>query len=221
MRIELFIVSAFLDLCHSNSAHAQKNDTPIDTWVTLSDYPSEAIKNGQQGFVNVQYKIGPDGSVSNCKVVYANAPKNLVNITCAAIKERARYLPAYSRKGNAVIGQDTVIVRWLLNPTTVRVERNFGGSVPLNNPSIWATDLDYNRDVAAIGKTDVGIEFNISANGRISTCRTYESSGSEKVDQYTCALVANRARFIQPFDDKGNPMTTVGKTVVHWQKPSF
>jgi TonB family protein len=203
----------------SGPALAQQRLVPSSSWVKPSDYPADAAKKGEHGVVRAEITISPAGTVANCKSGYKTTLPSLAEATCKAISERAKYKPAHDKGGQPVVGKDTVSVEWAASPPSVRILGDFGGSIPTNFPGDWATDNDYNAIVAAVGSAEVGIRMRIGPTGRMTACGAYQSSGNQKLDSYTCALVASRARFAQPTDDKGEPMTTVGQIVVHWKKP--
>ncbi|WP_254602048.1 energy transducer TonB [Sphingomonas bacterium] len=52
----------------------------------------------------------------------------------------------------------------------------------------------------------VGVRYHIEANGRVSDCAITRSSGSESLDQNTCALIQRRFRFDPSRDPQGHPI---------------
>ena len=202
----------------STAAEAQQRIGQLESWITVSDYPLDARAKGEQGPVIVSYKITPEGTVTDCKVHYTTASQRLAKHTCTVIEARARYTPARDSDGHAISGRDLMIVHWQAAPPAVKLE-NYGGSVPIRSPEEWVSDLDYNKIVASVGDVDVGIRFRIGPSGKITACGASIKSGNPKLHDYTCALVASRARFSQPVDENGKPMTTIAETIVRWRKP--
>lgn len=206
-------------LASAGPVWAQERLSPSNSWVTIADYPTEALGKGDHGSVSVEIAISATGAVESCRTIYKSAPQALADATCKAISSRALYRPAHDKNGQPTIGKDTLSFEWIASDPSVRVSADFGGSIPANSPGYWATDNDYNAIVAAVGSADVGIKMRIGPDGRMAACGAYQSSGNAKLDNYTCALVASRAHFIQPTDDQGQPMTTIGQIVVKWKKP--
>lgn len=219
MNLRIALSIGALVLPGAQQAAAQQRLSPSSSWVAVADYPAEALSKGDQGAIGVNLTISPTGDVSSCKPIYKTVPRSVVDATCKAIIEHAHYKPALDKTGQPVVGKDQLSFEWTASPPSVRVGTDFGGSIPTNFPGDWATDNDYNAIVAAVGSADVGIKMRIGPTGRMTACGTYLSSGNQKLDSYTCALVASRARFAQPSDEKGQPMTTIGQVVVHWRKP--
>lgn len=63
------------------------------SWITLNDYPAEALDKGMQGKVEVVLSVTPEGSVSKC-VVISNSPSPILNkTTCDLLLERAKFFP--------------------------------------------------------------------------------------------------------------------------------
>ena len=58
-------------------------------------YPSEALRSGQSGSVQVEFTVGPNGAVTSARVVNANPPRVFNNETLAAVK-RWRFQPVAS-----------------------------------------------------------------------------------------------------------------------------
>ncbi len=58
-------------------------------------YPAEALRSGQSGSVQVEFTVGPNGSVTSARVVNANPPRVFNNETLSAVK-RWRFQPVAS-----------------------------------------------------------------------------------------------------------------------------
>ncbi|WP_232314816.1 TonB family protein [Sphingopyxis sp. QXT-31] len=75
------------------------------------------------------------------------------------------------------------------------------------NPGRWATNDDYPSDDRQ--KRNEGTTtflLNISAEGKITACRTTKSSGFESLDKQTCQLLLQRATFRPAEDAAGKPV---------------
>ncbi len=94
-------------------------------------------------------------------------------------------------------------------------------AVPANYPGTWATTNDY--PVAALRNMEQGAtayELNISPEGRVASCIVTASSGSIDLDEATCRLVADRARFTPATDPAGHVTAGQYASRVHWVLPT-
>lgn len=66
---------------------------------TSEDYPTDALRKGDQGTVSVDLRIAPDGHVSDCSVVGSSGSPSLDAATCHVLTERARFEPATDHGG--------------------------------------------------------------------------------------------------------------------------
>ncbi|MEO0501562.1 MAG: energy transducer TonB [Pseudomonadota bacterium] len=63
------------------------------------DYPRAARKARAEGVVEVNYDVGPDGRVRNCRVTLSSGNAALDITTCRLIEDRFRYEPARNGRG--------------------------------------------------------------------------------------------------------------------------
>ena len=89
--------------------------------------------------------------------------------------------------------------------------------VPID-PGSWVSALDYPpRALRENVEGTTGFRLTVSPDGRVRKCEVTVSSGSNDLDEATCALATERARF-QPFDGaSGSPRTFT--TRVQWEIP--
>lgn len=179
-----------------------------------ADYPAESLARREEGTVNLSFAIGPDGTASDCKILYATAPQRLRKQSCALVVARARYTPARDQAGVAIAGEDRLVLRWQARPSVVEVESQFGGAIPLSPPQDWLTDNDHARVTQGRGNADVDMRFKVGSDGRIESCTA--SAGMTGIR--TCALLTTRARFRQPRGERGEPLSTNGHIVMHWRQ---
>lgn len=184
-------------------------------WISVQDYPQDAVAKREEGVVNLSFKIASDGSAQDCKVLYSDASARLRKLSCALIMERATYRPARDETGKPVASEDRLVVRWRLQPTTVVVESQFGGAKPFSSPSGWMTDNDYSAVTQGRGEADIDMRFTIGVDGRIGNCATSQGLTGER----SCALLKARARFVQPRGERGEPLATAGHLVMRWRRP--
>ena len=81
------------------------------------DYPSEALRLGQQGTVRVRLKVSAGGRVTGCNILQSAGP-SLDRATCKILQERARFKPATSISGEAIESEfDAPPIHWRLPGT--------------------------------------------------------------------------------------------------------
>ncbi|MFG6282431.1 energy transducer TonB [Sphingomonas sp. S6] len=77
-------------------------DAMIDTsspkspgnWISYSDYPAEALRNGESGTVKILLTIDPKGRPRDCKVVASSRSPSLDATTCRIMTARATFEPS-------------------------------------------------------------------------------------------------------------------------------
>ena len=92
--------------------------------------------------------------------------------------------------------------------------------MPRGNPSRWATTEDYPARALreeAQGTTRFTVE--VGPNGRVASCSISGSSGNTSLDETTCRLVTQRARFDPKLDAEGNPTTGTYSNRIRWEIP--
>jgi protein TonB len=89
-----------------------------------------------------------------------------------------------------------------------------------NLNSYFSTD-DYPQ--AALRNEEQGttaVSLSIGTDGRVTNCTVTSSSGSRSLDDTTCRILRNRARFTPARDDTGNPTTDTTSTRIVWVVPA-
>ena len=72
----------------------------VNDWMQVSDYPNEAVRRGQQGYVTVRYTITAEGRVSDCGVTRSSGFPLLDAVPCRLLRSRARFRPALDENGS-------------------------------------------------------------------------------------------------------------------------
>lgn len=85
---------------------------------TPDDYPKEALRGNESGLVVLQFVIGVDGKVSECKA-WGEYPV-LNAVSCALARERWHFVPAI-KDGSPIPSLKTQRVRWVI-PDTPQAE---------------------------------------------------------------------------------------------------
>lgn len=84
----------------------------------------------------------------------------------------------------------------------------------------WITAEDYSASaIRARQEGTVAFELSIGVDGRTTGCRIETSSGSASLDETTCTIMKQRARFEPARDARGRPATTTLRRRVTWKLP--
>ena len=91
---------------------------------------------------------------------------------------------------------------------------------PRNNPGEWLRDRDYKpswvrRDYQGVA----GFKLDIAASGKVTGCRVTSSTGHPELDEATCALIQDRARFEPARGSNGQPVAGSFSSSVRWVLP--
>src|SRR5688572_17856612 len=62
-------------------------------WFRFEDYPADALRAREQGFVTVRFQVLPNGRVGECSVVRTSAHNRMDPVPCRLLKKRARFKP--------------------------------------------------------------------------------------------------------------------------------
>lgn len=96
--------------------------------------------------------------------------------------------------------------------------------VELQNPPItfsnlasYFSDLDYPHEARARDEQGtVAFRLTIGPDGRVTDCVVMQSSGSALLDETTCRIMRERARFTPARDRDGNPISGTMESRVRW-----
>lgn len=81
-------------------------------WVSDADYPTAALRRGDQGATRFELTISPDGRVRDCRIAQSSGSADLDAATCAKLSQRARFTPARDEHGDLVAGRYSGVIRW-------------------------------------------------------------------------------------------------------------
>lgn len=91
----------------------------------------------------------------------------------------------------------------------------------MDYPGNWTNTADY--PTAALRANEQGTStFSVIVDkaGRVKECRITSSSGSAVLDETTCRLVTQRARFFPAVDEQNNPIEGAYANRIRWVLPS-
>jgi protein TonB len=86
----------------------------LGSYVSDADYPSDAIRNEEQGTTRFRLAVGPDGRVTGCTITASSGSPALDNATCRLMRSRARFAPARDASGSAVADVVSNAITWRL-----------------------------------------------------------------------------------------------------------
>jgi TonB family protein len=89
-------------------------DTDLTPYITSADYPAEALRQRQQGRIEVKLTIAPNGGVASCRVTQSSGSAALDARTCEIVRERAQSMPWHGDNGSGVANVLTAEIRWTL-----------------------------------------------------------------------------------------------------------
>lgn len=93
---------------------------------------------------------------------------------------------------------------------------------PMSYPGSWVVTADYPADsLRANEQGSTGFTVTVDTQGRVKECRISGSSGSPRLDEATCRLVTQRARFTPATDSKNNPIEGTYANRVRWVLPAI
>lgn len=94
------------------------------------------------------------------------------------------------------------------------------GAKPRNDPGAWLSDRDYRSSWARRELTGVAtFRLDIAASGKVTGCRITGSTGHSQLDEATCRLVQQRAKFQPARGSNGEPVSGHYTGSVLWQLP--
>lgn len=91
---------------------------------------------------------------------------------------------------------------------------------PLGNPGDWAGTEDYPPGPLRREEEGVtGFQVTVQPDGRVATCEITRSSGSDDLDEATCKLITERARFAPATDKRGRKVEAPWSSSIRWKIP--
>jgi TonB family protein len=149
---------------------------PPATWVETSDYPAVSLRNNEEGATRFFLTIGVDGLVKDCKVTEPSGHQALDDATCALIKERARFRPAFDKDGNKVEGNWASSIVWKIPPS------------PSPDPFKFV------------------ITFTVEKDGSVTGCKVIANEGALAAQMATTSPCSQARKVTPYPDPHGNPV---------------
>jgi protein TonB len=86
----------------------------LASYVSDEDYPSNAVRNEEQGTTRFRLVVGPDGKVKECSVTSSSGSSALDSTTCKLMRQRAKFTPAMDSNGKPTGDTVASAIRWVL-----------------------------------------------------------------------------------------------------------
>jgi TonB family protein len=86
----------------------------LATYIGSGDYPREAIRRREQGRVEFELTISPEGLPTACRILASSGSPTLDEATCRIMGERPRFTPAHDAEGHPTSDTVRSAVVWVL-----------------------------------------------------------------------------------------------------------
>lgn len=87
----------------------------LGSLISNDDYTKDALRNNEQGTVGFRVEVGADGLVKACNVTATSGSASLDSATCRLLTERARFTPAYNKRGKPVPDSVAARIVWRID----------------------------------------------------------------------------------------------------------
>lgn len=108
----VFLVATLASCAAYSASGSDPMPTNRASWITMGDYPSDALAAKRTGKTVFRVKVDKKGVVKSCEIVKSSGHSDLDHVTCQYISERAVFEPAQTSYGHAVAGTYQNSVRW-------------------------------------------------------------------------------------------------------------
>ena len=88
--------------------------TGLASYISARDYPREALRRREQGRVEFELAVSPEGRVAGCRILASSGSAALDAQTCVIMTERPRLTPARDAEGRPTTDTIRSAVRWVL-----------------------------------------------------------------------------------------------------------
>ena len=198
----------------------------LAAYVSNDDYPAEALFNGEQGLVGFRLGVGPDGRVNICRITSSSGSASLDETTCRILQSRARFTPARDYQGRPTQDSVSARIHWRIveDPPAEPGPPGEGAEQPQPaqrarpvTPLASLVTLADARLLSADPRT-VGFELGVGADGRVTECVPSITGSAAVLDETTCRLMRERARFTPAVDAAGQPVADRHRGHIDWRQ---
>ncbi|WP_031310076.1 energy transducer TonB [Sphingobium sp. C100] len=82
-------------------------------WLSDADYPPGPRRRREEGMVSFDVLISPEGHVETCNITQSSGFPEMDQITCVAVRARAKFKPATDENGIATYSNYNARISWL------------------------------------------------------------------------------------------------------------
>lgn len=217
------VLTALLAVSANAPTQAQRARADLSLYFSTDDYPADAVRRRAEGTVSFRLEIDPTGRVVGCTITRSSNDASLDSATCAILRARAQYQPARGENGRPIASIDTGRVTWRL-PALIPLTGFNDGPRPVQraraNLMQYFTSSDF-PESARLRRMEgaVGFRLAISAEGRVIGCMVTRSSGDSSLDEATCAILTERARYEPARDAEQRAVADTDVGRVTWRFP--
>lgn len=207
------IAAVLLALPAVDTVPAVRAHADLGSYFHMEDYPDAAVLRAEMGTVAFTLDVDAGGRVAACRVTASSGSQALDDTTCQILTTRAQFTPARDRAGAAIPDHVSDRVTWTLPEPVTPPERRA-------NLASYIADSDYPSSAIRRGEEGtVQFQLDISPQGLAVNCRVIQSSGSPALDNATCRILVERARFTPARNAAGNPVPDTVTSRIRWMLP--
>lgn len=154
------------------------------SWLAVQDYPDLAIRDGRGGAVGFSVAVGPDGSITSCRVTASSGSADLDEATCKVIRKKATFHPALDVRGAPIPGTYSSRVQWKF------------GYEPANFETVLVKRLEPTEHV---------LTYFVEIDGTIRNCVEFENGRPVEISQSwsPCKFLGTTKPYV---DESGKPV---------------
>jgi len=97
---------------HRAIAKLPKPKSSPGRWLTYRDYPTDLLRKGYQGYVQVRLSVDANGKPTNCHIQQSTRPEGFDAAVCRGLMRKARFEPAVTQSGEAIASYWRTAVRF-------------------------------------------------------------------------------------------------------------
>lgn len=170
------------------------------SWITVGDYPEEALAAHQAGSVGFRVNVDSGGNVTGCAITQSSGAPSLDQATCSLLRQRARFRAARDGAGKAVAGVFASHIQWVYPEIIQKTV------VPAAPPPVEVRE--------AVRELQGSSELWVGADGIIKSCeRSPAPYANVMAGPDVCVLFPVGARYGPPTLWKGKPIRR--KVTIH------
>lgn len=166
--------------------------------------------------------VDSHGHVAACEIENTTGSTRLDQAICESIGKRAQFVQSVDEWPIGKTGTYQSAIMWLPKPSDppfaipALAEPVPHGARVRGSQLDWITEKDFSKahDTQGI----VRYSLSIDATGAVTNCTIVATSGSAKLDELTCKLITDRARFDPARDSLGHAAKGSFQSSVNWRR---